>query len=121
MPLLQSLEVKLPPCPEDQMGGGVGGERSIVLEHATVVCVDDVEVAAGVQRDSRRIAEAVRGHAVVVAVAGSEAALLPEYQIGGPSDAREGTASSERVIVFEHAAVVLVGDVEVAAGVHRNP
>jgi hypothetical protein len=114
--------------PEDQIGGGVAAARSgrngqgrVVFEHADVTRVGDVEVAAGIHRDAKWIAQTGRAHTPVAAAAGSETVVLPEDQVGRTADARKRFAAGEWGAVFEYATVVVVGDVEVAAGVHRNP
>src|SRR5208282_1080547 len=99
---------------EHQFGGGAGGKRSVVFEHPAVAGVGDVEVAAGVHRNPIGGKEAGGADPAVVVVGRSEAAALSEHQFGGG-------AGGKRSVVFEHPAVAGVGDVEVAAGVHRNP
>src|SRR5208283_2482802 len=39
----------------------------------------------------------------------------------GASHTRQGATGGKRVVIFENPAVAGVGDVEVAAGVHRHP
>ena len=45
---------------------------------------------------------------------------MAEDPVGGGAYAREGTASAEWGVVFKHAVVVVVRDVQVAARVHRD-
>ena len=103
------------------MGGGARLKRRVVLEHAVVACVGDVEVAVSVHRNPKRVGEAVRTHPAVIRGIRSKDAVLPEHHICGPPNAGKRTASGEWGVVFEHPAVDIVGDVEVAACVHRNP
>src|SRR5208282_1184573 len=94
----------------------------VVLEHAVVGGVGDVEVAACVHRNSKWQVEAVRAHAAVIRGIRSRDAALPEDQIGGsPSAGKRATASGEWGVVFENAVVYEVRDVEVAACVHGDP
>src|SRR6266403_1359344 len=99
------------PClPEYGIGSGAGAERGIVFEHAVVGVVCHVEVAAAVEGNPTGGIQTVRAQPSVIGGARDEAATLPEYGIGSG-------VFCERGVVFEHAAVGFVGDIEIAAGV----
>src|SRR5215210_1067362 len=61
---------------EHQIGSGVGGQRSVVLQYAVVTLVDGIEVAAAIQRHVSRKAEAARAQPALIASVGSETASL---------------------------------------------
>src|SRR5208282_6798489 len=95
--------------PQHNIGSDIGCKRSVVLEHAVVGGVGDVEVAGGVRRNPPRITQVVCGGiaslGVGIAPGRGGAAALPEHQIGGG-------AVRKRRVVFEDAAIEVVGDVE---------
>jgi len=105
-----------------------GVERRIVLERAVVARVPDVDIAVAVGRDACGLAKAVGPDAAYVvggrapaASGGDEAAVLAKHEIG-VSIAGAGFAAArvKRRVVFEHAAVAVVGDVEIARRIERR-
>jgi hypothetical protein len=87
-------------------------QRRVVLQHAMVAVIDDVQPPSAVDRNAGGVVEAVGRDAAVVRDAGREAAELTVDAGGG--------RTGERRVVFEHAMVVAIGDPEAASLVDRH-
>ena len=83
-------------------------ERSVVFEHSIIAEVGDIEIAEFVDRDAGRVLQAILGGgAAVVGGIRDEVAELTEHP------ARSEGAGGDRSVIFEHAVVAGIRDIQV--------
>ena len=103
---------------EDNVSGYVGRagnrERLIEFEHAMIPRVGYVKIVVRVGSNTLR--EAQSGRRLCACRVGEEA-TLPEHYIRGETDTDR---LRERLIIFEHAIVGCVGNVEISQAVNRD-